>query len=162
MIKKESGVSLIESLLVVVVIGSIVFLFALVFLPVFAHAVASADTTAKKTGITYECGDNSPDGKVATSGNCDFADLVAATRKAVNFGVTFALMFSVVVIAVAGGQYMFYSDNPAKRKEVNAMLWKVVIGIVFILAAWLIVTLITRALLGNSVLTSVPDPSTAR
>lgn len=136
-------------------LSATVFFFSLVFLPIFAKAVPSERTKANETGFTYECGDNNKDGN--TAGNCTFEDLVAATRKVVNWGVTFALAFSVVVIAVVGGRYMVYATNSSKRQETNAMLFKVLKGIVFILAAWLIVTLITNALLGKAIL--VPNPS---
>ena len=100
----------------------------------------STATDAKQTGITYECGNG------VTAGDCTFSDLVAATIKVTNFGAIFALSFSVVVIAYAGVKFMISGDFPAERTKAKSMLWKVVIGIIVILAAWLIVTLITNAL----------------
>ncbi len=123
-----------------------IFLFFLFFLPLFTKgAEAPLEPGEKGTGITYECGVK-VDGKTIY-GNCDFNDLVAATKKVTDWGAKFALSFSVVVIAFVGGRYMFYADNASERKKTHEMLWKVLIGIAFILAAWLIVTLITKALL---------------
>ena len=96
------------------------------------------------SGMTYICnhgGDN---------GNCDFADVIAAILNLVNVGVKIALSLSVIVLAWAGYNYMVSGSNPSKRSDANKMLWKVVVGIVLILAAWLIVNLITSALLGKS------------
>ncbi|HEY4509124.1 MAG TPA: hypothetical protein VJC13_02475 [Candidatus Paceibacterota bacterium] len=110
-----------------------------VSLPIFVHADVSK--TSGNTGITYECGDG------PTAGDCSFQDLVAATKNVTNFGAKFAISFSVVILALVGGRYMFYADNAGERKKTHAMLTSVVIGIVVILAAWLIVTLITTSLL---------------
>jgi hypothetical protein len=109
----------------------------------------SADTSAGKTGIVYECGDNTSSSY--TAGNCTFYDLVAATKKVINVAIEYALFFSVVVIAFAGFKYMKSGDNPGERKKANDMLKSVAIGIGWILAAWLIVTLITNTLLGSGI-----------
>ena len=111
-------------------------LLALFFIPVLAFTAPTPDTVARNTGITYEC----------VNGDCTFADLIAGTQKVVKWGSIFALEFSVVVIAYAGFNYMISGAYPNKRKEANDMLRKAVIGIIFILAAWLIVTLITNGL----------------
>ena len=63
--------------------------------PALVFADASPLTTQKKTVITYECGDG------ATAGNCNFADLINATKHVVDFGVTLAISFSVLVIVFA-------------------------------------------------------------
>jgi hypothetical protein len=104
-------------------------------------------------GITYECNHlkNVTDAKgvskdVPVPGECNFEDLVQAVLHVVNWGTGIALSFSVVVIAYAGANYMMSGDNPKKRSDANRMLQKVVIGIFFILCAWLVVKLITSAL----------------
>ncbi len=121
----------------------------LFFIPIFTYSAPTLDTTAKKTGITYEC-QKTVNGQVLP-GECDFNDVIAATQRVVKFGVTFALGFSVIVIAYAGFNYMISGDNPGKRKDANSMLFKVAIGIIFILIAWLIVTLILNALEVNNI-----------
>lgn len=117
------------------------FTLALLIVPLFAYSAPSSDTINDKTGITYECVDAK-----GVIGNCDFQDLLNAVKKVVNFAVGFTLFFSVVVIAFAGFKYMTSGDNASKRTEANKMLLSVAKGIVFILAAWLIVSLILRAL----------------
>lgn len=112
----------------------------LILLPALIYSAPSASTAAKQTGVTYECGDG------PTAGNCTFDDLVAATQKFINYASLFAIAFSVVVIAYVGAEYMIYSDNPGKRATASKRLFSVLKGTVFILAAWLIVTLITKAL----------------
>ena len=112
----------------------LVFLFCLPFV-----SSAISENPAPKGALVYICTGGEP-------GECTFADLIAAVKHIVDFGAKFALGFSVVVIAVAGGKYMIYADNQSKRTEANKMLLKVVYGIGYILAAWLIVTLILKGL----------------
>jgi|SRR3989344_6966104 len=127
-------------------IVGVVFAFTLVVSPVFIYGAASPQTQAGNTGLTYECGDG------PTAGNCDFADLMAAVKNVVNKGTLIALSLSVIAIVYAGFNYMISGDNPSKRGEANKTLLNVVKGIAFILAAWLIVTLITSALLRTGII----------
>lgn len=123
---------------------SLLSIFVFFTAPVFLYSAPTADTTSGKTGIVYEC-ETVVDGKVM-AGECDFNDLVAAVRKVINWGTIFALQFSVVVIAFAGFRYMKSGDNAGERTKANEMLRKVVIGIFFILTAWVIVTLVMSVL----------------
>ena len=123
-------------------------IFLALFLPFLAFAQnpspATQATGAAGTGITYECGSG------PTAGNCTFEDAVAAVRRVTNYGAVIALGFSVVVIAYAGALYMISEGNPNKLKEATEMFRKVAIGILFILGAWLIVSLILNGLFVNS------------
>ncbi len=118
----------------------------LILSPVFALAqsgstntnTGTTNTSGTDTGIAYEC---------SPPGECTFNDLLEAIKRVTKWGSLFALGFSVIVIAWAGFNYMISGSNPGKRSEANSMLQKVVIGIAFILLAWLIVTLITNALI---------------
>ncbi len=123
---------------------------AFLLLPIFAFAqdvnptVNPNKDTQPKNAIVYVCTGGAP-------GECTFGDVLSAIQHLVNFGVEFALMFSVIVIAVAGGKYMISGGNSGERAKANAMLMKVVTGIIIIMAAWLIVTLITGALLNPNI-----------
>jgi hypothetical protein len=126
---------------------TVILLFVLVFVPMFAFSDEAPDT-----GITYECVHTDSTGK-KVYGECDFFDLVAATQKAVNWGVSFALFFSVVVIAYAGFTMLTSEGNPGKLTQAKKMFQNVAIGIAFVVAAWLIVNLITTSLLGKDLST---------
>lgn len=116
------------------------------FSPISLFAQVTGAPPPPNTGITYECPPTpGPDGK-PVYGNCTFQDLINAIQKALNWGRNFALTFSVIVLAYAGWKYMISGDRPAERSKANEMLRKVAIGIFLILAAWLIVTLILKAL----------------
>ncbi len=120
-------------------------IFVLFLSPLFVSA------QTKGTGIVYVCNQGQ-----ANEGDCTFNDLLAAVRKVINQGTIIALGFSVVVIAYAGYRYMISGSNPGERTKANKMLQSVAIGIFFVLAAWLIVNLITTSLLKEDVLQAVP------
>ena len=107
-------------------------------LPVFSYA--------QDTGIVYECPKTTINGK-DFYGNCQFTDLIAAVNRVVGKARDIALGISVIVLAMAGFKYMTSGGNASKRTEANKMLLNVVYGIIFIMAAWLIVKLITSVLL---------------
>jgi len=118
------------------------FIFVSILFLFFAPFLVFAEDTGASGGFVYECS-----GK---PGECDFNDLIGAVQKAVTWGSTFAIAFSVVVIAYAGFMYMTSGANPGQRTKANEMLKKVAIGISLILAAWLIVSLITNSLLTDN------------
>src|SRR3989338_663165 len=126
----------------------------LLSIPFFAYAETPTNPAGSPskvpTGITYDCANERGDTKY---GECTFADVINAVKRIVNYVVEFALMFSVIVIAVAGGRYMMSGGNPSERAKANEMLLKVVKGTVIIIAAWMIVNLITTALLRSGVIT---------
>lgn len=124
--------------------------------PVFTHAQVTGGPGASTpgTGLTYEC-QRTLNGRVIY-GDCGYGDLIAAVKRVIDWVIIFTLEFSVVIIAYAGFNYLISGDNPGKRAEANKMLTKVVIGIFFVLAAWLIVNLIARALLTPAVLGVTP------
>ena len=117
----------------------ITLLLTLFLTPVFTHGQlnpADPPTNREGTGITYECKD----------GNCTFDDAVAAVKRLTDWGAKFAIGFSIIIIAYAGYLYMISGGKSKERTEANTMLQKAAIGIVLVLAAWLIVDLILRGL----------------
>lgn len=143
------------------------FLLTFMLLPFFSFAAVVGtptqndptgvvDTTGggKGTGLTYEC--SRVVGGITIYGDCGYDDLIRAIKKFFGVAIPLALGFSVVVIAYAGYNYMISGSSPGKRTEANNMLQKVVIGIFFMLSAWVIVTLITNSLLKTDVNTLVP------
>ena len=136
---------------------SLVTVFVLLCMPIFSEAEERGTTGNTPpppdyvdTGITYDCANERRDTKY---GECTFEDVVKATKSLVNYAIKFALFFSVIVIAVAGGRYMMSGDNASERAKANKMLLSVVKGTVIVIAAWLIVNLITTALLRPGVIT---------
>ena len=126
----------------------------MIAVPIFAHGediiVDPRTTPDPGTGITYVCDRGKP-------GECDFQDVILAVQKILRWARDFALFFSVIVLVIAGFKYMISGDNPGERTKANEMFKKVAIGIFFVMAAWLIVTLITNALLKDGVSTIIQD-----
>lgn len=118
----------------------ILFMLTVISLPVLTYSAQNQTAAGVVSGLTYECA-NGP------SGECKFEDLLAAVKNVTDKGTIITLSLSVIVIAWAGFKYMISGDNAGERKKANEMLRKVAIGIVIIIAAWLIVTLITNALI---------------
>ena len=110
----------------------------LLFSPIFLSAQGTIN------GLTYECNGARP-------GDCTFNDLISATRNFVNKITIIVLSLVVIPIAYAGFLLMTSGDNAGNRTKARDMLFSVAKGIFFMLAAWLIVTLIANALLGSSV-----------
>ena len=121
-----------------VVLSTIILIFSF-SIPVFSYAQVT-----NTGGIVYEC-------NRGAAGECNFDDLIAAIQNLVTVGRNIALEISVIVLAIAGFKYMTSGGNASKRTESNKMLLNVVYGIIFILAAWLIVNLITSALLNPNI-----------
>jgi hypothetical protein len=125
--------------------------FLFTFLPMVALlAQSNTSTGGTVSGITYDCAQTqviNADGSIMMqSGNCTFADLIAAVQNIVKYATGIALSFSVVVIAIAGWTYLTSGGDVAKRKKANEMFEKVAIGIGWVLAAWLVITMIMNAL----------------
>ncbi len=135
-----------------------IFVFAFLFIIPFvalAQANPPRSTPTPGTNLAYECQRPGPNG-VPIYGDCDYQNLIEAVQRVVNWLIIFTLEFSVVVIAYAGFKYMISGDNPGERTAANLMLRKVAIGIFFVLAAWLIVNLIARALLTPAIINVTP------
>ncbi len=113
----------------------VITLFVLLLLPVFSHAQ-----------FVYEC-----PGVGGRPGECTFTDLINAVRRVTNEGTKFALGFSVIVIAWAGFKFMMAGESASERSKAAGMLLKVVQGIVIIIIAWVLVRLITTAVLDDTV-----------
>lgn len=147
----------------VVLLG--LFLSISVSVPLLAYAQSNDMTGGGKWfGITYDCGVQS-DGKTQVYktdkgqklyGNCNYNDLIAAIKKTINVATMFALAFTVVILAYAGFKYLTSQGNPGKIGEANKMFWKVAEGIVYMLAAWLIVHFILVALTTVAVQQATP------
>ncbi len=133
-----------EIFLIQIIFSFFVFLVPFMALADTPEAPGGAVDVQPAGGIVYVCTSGAP-------GDCRFEDLITAVKKVLNWGTIFALQFSVVVIAWAGFTYMTAGDSAGGRAKANKMLKFVVIGIIFIIAAWLIVTLILNALGVNNV-----------
>lgn len=77
---------------------------------------------------------------------CDFNQLVAFANGIIRFLIKLAFYVAAIAFVYVGWLFMTSGGNPGKRSEAIKVLWKVFLGFVMMLAAWLIVTLIVRML----------------
>lgn len=78
---------------------------------------------------------------------CDFAQLA---QNAINAGIYLAIFLSAFLFAYAGWQYITAGGDPGKASGAKKIFWTVGIGLVLVLAAWLIVDVIMKVLVNES------------
>ncbi len=105
-------------------------LFAIVLIPVFTFA------QAQESPIIPNC-----------SPNCGYSDLLKLVNNIIKWIILISVPVAAGVLAWAGFNIMLHADNMGKRKEAIDMIKKVLIGLFFILAAWVIVSTVLNALL---------------
>ena len=100
-------------------------------LPAFAAAAALPGRIVTCSGISCTCG-----------------DLVQLGENILNTGIYFAVFISAVLFAWAGWQMLSgkSTGQSGKIDKAKEILWNVMIGLVIILAAWLIVDTLMRTL----------------
>jgi hypothetical protein len=134
----------------------------LLFVPVFSLAApdTNKDYGDGGTGFTFECatanGKDALGNDIQLYGNCTWSDLIQAINKIVGYAIMFALSFSVVVLAWNGFEIMMAGDNAGKRSSARKRMGNWAIGVAWMLGAWLVITLITNALLTDAVKKLLP------
>ncbi len=100
-------------------------------LPAFAAAAALPGRIVTCSGINCTCG-----------------DLVQLAQNILNTGIYFAVFMSAVLFAWAGWQMLSgkTAGDSGKIEKAKDVLWNVMIGLVIILAAWLLVDTVMRTL----------------
>lgn len=112
---------------------------SLLFLPVL---------TAHSASPFIVC-DPEPSSAGAPTEDCDFYSLIKLTNNIINFLVVFSTALAAVVFAYAGFTLVTSGGSEDKMKKAKAMFSKTAIGFVIVLGAWLLVSTIMKALLGD-------------
>src|SRR3990172_8704609 len=109
---------------------------AILFLPVFSFAA----------GLVPPCGED-PVTKECIWG---WDQLMILIANVIDFLIFYlSLPIAAIVFAYSGWLFMTSGDNPGKRDQAKSIFWKVGLGLVIAMAAWLIV---------NTILTSLVNP----
>ncbi|MEK7662371.1 MAG: hypothetical protein AAB355_02680 [Patescibacteria group bacterium] len=91
-----------------------------------------------------------PCGGVDTNGApepaCNFDQLVIMAQRIIRFLILIGGSLGAVAFAYAGWLYLTSGGNPGKVTSAKDIFIKVVLGFIFMLAAWLIVSLIVNTL----------------
>ena len=92
--------------------------------------------------------DKCRDANAATE--CGICELGQLAQNILNAGIYIAVFLSAILFAYAGWQYLTAGGEPGKAGEAKKIFWNVGVGLILILAAWLIVDLIVKMLAGGN------------
>lgn len=92
---------------------------------------------------------------IPCTNNCGYADLLKLVNNIINWIIMISMPVAAGVFAWAGFKYMT-TGVVDERTAAKNMIQKVLIGFVCILAAWIIVGTIIKALLNPDVANTVP------
>jgi len=87
--------------------------------------------------------------------DCGYSDLLKLVNNIINWIIMISFPVAAGVFAWAGFKLMT-TGIADERSAAKAMLWKVFIGFIFILSAWIIVTTITNTFLSPDFKSAVP------
>lgn len=83
---------------------------------------------------------------------CTFCHIAQLAQNVLNTGIYIAIFLSALLFAYAGVKYISAGGEPGKATEAKSIFWHVGVGLLLILAAWLIVDMIMGIMLGREVL----------
>ena len=83
--------------------------------------------------------------------DCGFGDLVQLANNLIDFLVLISLPLAAIAFAWAGFLYLSSGGSQDKIKRAHGIFFKVAIGLIIVLGAYLIVNLIVENLTGDAV-----------
>lgn len=120
-------------------------IFSLAFLVLVVPASLLAQPTTPQTpGYLIVCDPSPASGSV---NDCHFDDLIRLGVNIINFLIVLSTALAAIGIAYAGFLILSSGGNESKVTEAKKMLGKIVIGLIFVIAGWLIVNTVIVALL---------------
>lgn len=82
-----------------------------------------------------------------TAKACGFTTLMHLIRHLIDFALFLAMPISAALFAYAGFLYLTAGASPSNVGKAKAVFWSVFIGLLWVLGAWLVIKLISDALL---------------
>jgi len=116
----------------------IIFLFAITIAP----SIASAQIP---TIVPENC-------RADAAQNCGVCDIAQLAQNTINAGIYIAVFLSAILFAWAGWKYITAGGDATKAGDAKNIFWTVGVGLILILAAWLIVDLIMKMLVSENAL----------
>ena len=83
---------------------------------------------------------------------CDFNGIIQLANNIISVGIYLAVLIAVAMFAYAGFLYLTSVGDTGKMKEAHTIFTNAAYGFIFVLGAWLIVTLILSALVREGLL----------
>lgn len=81
--------------------------------------------------------------------DCTFCDFASTVNNVIQFIITVMILIAVLMLVVAGFKLVTSRGNTSAAEAAKKMIFNVVIGIVIVLAAWVLVDTIIKALAGS-------------
>ncbi|MBI2048816.1 MAG: hypothetical protein HYT29_00010 [Parcubacteria group bacterium] len=78
---------------------------------------------------------------------CDFPALMHLVKHLVDFVFFLAMPVAALAFSYAGWLYLSSSASPGNISKAHGIFWSVLIGLLWVLGAWLVIKLISDALL---------------
>ena len=88
------------------------------------------------------------DGTALSGTECTVCSLATLAQNVLNTGIFIAVFFSAIMFAWAGWELLTSQGNEEKYTHAKSIFLNVMIGLIIILAAWLVVDTLMRAMLG--------------
>jgi hypothetical protein len=118
----------------------------------FIRFVLFAAGTLLPFGIAVAAG-----GLVPCDGpDCDICSIVSLGHNVLNFLVLASLLLATIMFAYAGIEMLIHSDNPGQIAQARSMLINVMIGMVILLAAWLMVDTVMKVMFTDKAFAGLP------
>src|SRR3989344_7994975 len=132
----------------IIFIATCVLIFVATATPFTAQAVWVPDQPVVPCGIDIsklspEQQANVPPGY---ANPCDFDGIIQLANNIISIGIYLAVLVAVAAFAYAGWLYLTSAGDTGKMKQAHTIFNNAAFGFIFVLAAWLIVTLILKAL----------------
>jgi hypothetical protein len=86
------------------------------------------------------------EGLVKCTENCGYNDLIALVSGVINWAIKISPMLAALTFAYAGFLYITSGGDPGKKSEAHKVFYATILGLIVILAAWLIVKAILSGL----------------
>jgi len=88
---------------------------------------------------------------------CNFDMLIVLVNNIINALIYLAILVAVAMFAYAGWLYLTSAGNEGQMKQAHTIFTNAGFGFIFVLGAWLIITLILKTLVGAGPLRNLLD-----
>ena len=85
-----------------------------------------------------------------TGGCQSICDIATVAQNVLNTGIYIAVFLSAVLFAWAGLKYLTNAANPGEVSRAKEIFFNVAVGLVIILAGWLVVDTLMKTLMGGT------------
>jgi hypothetical protein len=83
------------------------------------------------------------------TGECNTCGLVTLAKNLIDIAVFLAVVVATLMFVYAGVLYLFAAANPGNISKAHTIFWDVLLGLVAILAAWMVIDVVMKVLYGD-------------